>query len=68
MRKHRLDVFRLYPIIRRDQRILVPDQIYNDINEFISEMRETEIRLKDIGMTDNKDDILIVYSMIYIHE
>ena len=68
LRKHRLDVFRLYPIIRRDQRILVPDQIYNDINEFISEMRETEIRLKDIGITDNKDDILNVYSLIYIRE
>lgn len=68
LRKHRLDVFRLYPIVNPDTRISVPDEIYTDITDFISRMRDTEIRLRDIGISEDKDEILNLYSKIYVRE
>lgn len=66
LRKHRLDVFRLFPLVREDVQIQVPAPVLADIQEFIAQMRETDIRLKDIGISRSKDSILDIYSNKYI--
>lgn len=45
IRKHRLDVFRLFPLIRENLKIEVPTSVNSDIQNFISEIRKTDIRL-----------------------
>lgn len=65
LRKHRLDVFRLFPLIREDVQVAVPASVLSDIREFIAQMRETDIRLKDIGISRSKDSILDIYSEKY---
>lgn len=66
IKKHRLDVFRLFPLIRQDATIQVPQSIYNDICEFIADMRTENINLRDIGIQRSKDSILDIYSHIYV--
>lgn len=65
LKKHRLDVFRLFPLVREDATIFVPKSIFNDIENFISQMRTADIRLKDIGISRPKDSILDIYSKKY---
>lgn len=50
IKKHRLDVFRLFQLVREGQKITVPKSVGEDITQFIAQMRETEIRLTDIGI------------------
>ena len=66
IRKHRLDVFRLFPLIREDLRISVPTSVGVDIQNFIAQIRETDIRLTDIGISRSKDSILDIYNNMYI--
>ena len=66
IRKHRLDVFRLFPLIREDLRIPVPSSVGEDIQNFIAQIRETDIRLTDIGISRSKDSILDIYNNMYI--
>ena len=68
IRKHRLDVFRLFPLVREDLRIPVPAVVAGDIKRFIAEMRETDIRLTDIGIIRPRDSILDIYSRMYVAE
>lgn len=68
IKKHRLDVFRLFQLVRQDQKIFVPKSVGEDIVQFITQMRETEIRLTDIGVHRSKDSILDIYSNMYISE
>ena len=48
IRKHRLDVFRLFPLIREDLKVSVPHSVGADIQNFIAQIRETYIRLEYI--------------------
>jgi len=66
LRKHRLDVFRLYPLVREEQEIYAPASVIEDIHDFILQMRETEMRLSDIGISRSKESILDIYSRMYI--
>lgn len=66
LRKHRLDVFRLFPLVRGEQRFLVPKSVYKDITDFVSQMRDIDIRLTDIGISRSKEAILDIYSSMYI--
>lgn len=66
IKKHRLDVFRLFQLVREDQKIIVPKSILEDIKEFIKQMRETDVRLEDIGINRPKDSILDIFTRIYI--
>lgn len=66
IRKHRLDIFRLFPLVREGLKISVPASVGEDIQNFITQMRETDIRLTDIGITRSKDSILDIYSSMYI--
>lgn len=68
IKKHRLDVFRLFQLVREGQRIVVPKSVGEDITQFITQMRETEIRLTDIGISRSKDSILDIYSNMYVAE
>lgn len=66
LRKHRLDVFRLFPLVREDQQIVVPASVEADILNFISQIRNTDIRLSDIGISRSIESILDIYSSMYI--
>lgn len=68
IRKHRLDVFRLFQLVREDQRIIVPASVGADIDDFISQMQETDIRLSDIGISRSKESILEIYRNMYVTE
>lgn len=68
LRKHRLDVFRLYPLIRGEQKICAQASVIEDIQDFIMQMREMDMRLSDIGISRTKESILDVYSRLYIVE
>jgi len=68
IRKHRLDVFRLFQLVREDQRIIVPASVGADIHDFISQIQETDIRLSDIGISRSKESILEIYKNMYVAE
>ena len=68
IKKHHLDVFRVFPLIREHQQISVPESVGEDITLFISLMRETDIHLPDIGISRSKDSILDIYSNMYVSE
>ena len=65
IRKHRLDVFRLFPLVNADARVGVSPLIYDDIQHFISEMRSSEFDLKAIHIPIEKNSILEIYDSIY---
>jgi hypothetical protein len=66
IRKHRQDVFRLFPLVNPEARVVAPGQVYKDIIHFISIMRENDVDLKAIHVQRDKDSILDVYEAIYI--
>ena len=68
IKKHRLDVFRLFQLVREDRKIVVPKSVGEDITQFIAQMREAEIHLTDIGIIRSKDSILDIYSSMYVAE
>lgn len=68
LRKHRFDVFRLYPLVREEQLIYVPASVLADIQDFVLQMRAMDIRLADIGISRSKESILDIYNRIYITE
>lgn len=65
IRKHRQDVFRLYPLVDPKETVNVPAEVYNDIQAFIEAMKKMDYDLKPIGLTRGKDEILDLYSQIY---
>lgn len=68
IRKHRLDVFRLFPLVREEQEIYVPATVLADIQNFILQMRQIDMRLSDIGLSRSKDYILDIYNRMYVEE
>lgn len=68
IRKHRLDVFRLFQLVREGQRKVVSASVGADIDDFISQMQETDIRLSDIGISRSKESILEIYRNMYVTE
>lgn len=68
IRKHRLDVFRLFPLISEAGRISAPASVMKDIQVFIEQMRKIDIRLADIGISRSKDSVLDVYSKMYLNK
>ena len=65
LRKHRQDVFRLFPLISNDAAISVPEEVFDDIQKFIVELRSMPFETKQIGMDIDKNEILDVYDRIY---
>ena len=68
LRKHRLDVFRLFTLISPDAQVPAAANVLNDIHSFIQQSRTAAIGLKAIGITRSKDEMLDVYERIYIEE
>ena len=68
IKKHRLEVFRLFQLVRDGQKTTVLKSVGEDITQFIAQMRKTEIRLTDIGINRPKDSILDIYSNMYVTE
>lgn len=68
LRKHRLDVFRLFTLISPDARISAPAGVLIDIHEFIKQMRTTSVGLEAIKITRSKDEMLDVFSQVYVAE
>lgn len=66
IRKHRLDVFRLFPLVREGLQIVVPSSVSRDIQNFISQIQEADIRLADIGISRSKESILDIYRKMYV--
>lgn len=65
LRKHRQDVFRLFPLISEDMDIATPLEVYDDILEFIKAMENLSFEPKTIGLHIKKDEMLKVYRSIY---
>lgn len=65
IRKHRQDVFRLFPLVNADDKVAVSPLIYEDIQLFISEMKSADFDLKAIHIQFDKDAILEIYNSIY---
>ena len=53
---------------KKEQEIYVPSSVLADIQNFILQMRETDIRLSDIGISRSKESILDIYNRMYIEE
>lgn len=68
LRKHRLDVFRLFALITPDAKIPTPVNVLHDIHDFIRLMRTTSVGLEAIHIMRSKDEMLDVYEQIYIVE
>ena len=68
LRKHRLDVFRLFTLVSPDARVNAPITVLDDIHDFIDRMHTTTIGLEAIGISRNKDSILDLYETIYQSE
>lgn len=51
IRKHRIDVFRLYQILDPTRRLTLQDPVRNDLREFLTheEVRATEVRSLGLG-------------------
>lgn len=54
--------------MREDIKITVPAAVGEDIQSFIEQMSETEMRLEDIGISCSKDSILDIYRNMYTAE
>ena len=67
IKKHKNDVFRLYPLLTPEHTINLPDSIKNDFRKFISKIESGEpVQLKDLMRTDdNLDNILTNLKTIY---
>lgn len=69
IRKHRQDIFRLFPLIDLDTRLEVPSEVYDDIHTFLLSIESQPFDPKTIGLDLNKDFVLDVYRTIYLrHE
>ena len=68
LRKHRQDVFRLYPLIREDILIPTPEEICNDVKKFVDKIRAMPFDPGRIGLNINKDHVLDVYGRLYVPE
>lgn len=68
IKKHCLDVFRLSQLVSASSKILVSASIQSDIDAFIDQMSEEEIRLVDLGIRESKEEILNILQQIYILE
>lgn len=66
LRKHRQDVFRLFPVVDTAKPVYVEETIFKEITEFLEKMKTLEVNLKAIGITLDKNTILKEYAKLYL--
>lgn len=66
IRKHRQDIFRLFPLIDPDTRLEVPFEVYDDIQTFLLSVESQPFDPKTIGLSLDKNSVLTVYRNIYL--
>lgn len=65
LRKHRQDVFRLFPLISQDVRVATPEEVYQEIMTFIDAVEKLPFDTKNIGISISKEYILEIYRNLY---
>ncbi len=69
IKKHKNDVFRLTELIDSTNKIICPNGVYTDIQEFIKQMENESIDTKQLGLVGRtKDEILAEIKEIYIKQ
>ena len=68
LRKHRQDVFRLFPLIRSDTRITVPVEIYDDINKFLRIVADSSFDPQKAGIQYAKEVVIDTYKNLYVKD
>jgi hypothetical protein len=58
IRKHKYDIFRLFQIVDPEDKVSLPVKIRNDLSRFLDEMKNEELDLKNIGIPDEKKEII----------
>ncbi|KFZ27426.1 MAG: hypothetical protein KQ78_00339 [Candidatus Izimaplasma bacterium HR2] len=67
IKKHKNDIFRLSQLLSGNSKISAPKLIVDDIINFINEMRETEISLRDLNIVGTKKYYLDQIEKIFGH-
>ena len=67
IKKHKNDVFRLTELIDPTVKIMAPQGIYTDVQEFVQRMQNESVDLKQLGLIGRtKDQILDELKDLYI--
>ena len=66
IKKHRQDIFRLFPLIDSETRLEVPSEVYDDIQTFLLSVESQPFNPKTIGLPLDKNYVLNSYSSIYL--
>lgn len=66
IRKHRLDVFRLFQLLSPELRVQIPESIKGDVGSFIEAMQQEQIDISSLGYKGRtQDEILQNIQTIY---
>lgn len=67
IKKHKNDVFRLTELIDPTLKIMTPQGVYTDVQEFVQRMQNESIDVKQLGLVGRtKDQILKEIQDLYI--
>ncbi len=61
-----LESFRLYTLLGPETRVLVPERIAQDIEDFLAEMNSEPVDLKALGLRAGKAHIIQAISGAYL--
>jgi hypothetical protein len=68
IKKHRNDIFRLFPVLNPGQTILLPEAIRDDMAQALALLREERIAVVDMGIrTVNQEEVIEELEKIYVH-
>lgn len=65
IRKHKNDVFRLSALLTQNEKIAVNQTVWDDLTAFFVAMHTEAIDLKQLGITRNKDEVLVTLAESY---
>ncbi len=68
LRKHRQDIFRLFPLVREGVTVKAPVEVFKDIQQFIQMLDESAFEPQALGLNLNKEEVLKTYRAMYIPE
>lgn len=69
VKKHKNDIYRLASILTPMMQIRVPEEIYNDIQHFIADIKNDGINLKQLDISGlNKEDIITILNNAYLKQ